>query len=197
MRPLLLSLLMVSGSLAACSTSAQQSTTSPPASSPTPQNLPKPYDPAQDKALNPPQAPQKKQPVVKPTANDAPVMVLRKTRCYGTCPAYTATVYADGRVAYEGLDFVQLKGRHELRLPVAVIDEVVQRANALDFSQLPRQYLAGATDLPSTYLTLALADGTQKTVQVESSRTVPVALQSLLTYLTGQVEKVTGGAAQR
>ena len=147
--------------------------------------------------MNPPQAPQKDQPVVEPAAKDAPMLVFRKTRCFGTCPAYTATVYADGRVAYEGLDFVQLKGKHELRLPTAVINQTLQKANAVHFSQLQNQYLSGVSDLPSTYLTFTLADGTQKTVQVESTDRTPPELQELLAYLTEQLEKVTGGAVKQ
>jgi len=199
MRFSLLSAFIISGSLAACSTSAQQPTTSqqvsPPAS--TKGNMPVLYDPAQDPAMNPPQAPQKDQPVIKPAAKDAPVLVFRKTRCFGTCPAYTATVYDDGRVAYEGIDFVQRKGKHELRLPTAVIDQTLQKANALHFSQLQRQYLSGVSDLPSTYLTLMLADGTQKTVQVESTDRTPPELKELLTYIAEQLDKVTGGAAKQ
>lgn len=155
------------------------------------------YDPAQDPAMNPPQASQKDQPVVKPVAKDAPAMVFRKTPCFGTCPHYTATVYADGRVDYEGFKFARLQGNHTLRLPVAVIDRIVQQANDLRFSQLQHQYLAGVSDLPSTYLTLPLADGTRKTVQVESTDRTPAALQRLLTYVTEQLDSITGGPAER
>ncbi|MBC6612172.1 hypothetical protein H8B15_14685 [Hymenobacter sp. BT507] len=190
MRFSLLFAFAVCGSLSACTTSAQQPTTSQPPA-PTQGNMPVQYDPAQDPAMNPPQTPQKRQPVVKPAAKDAPVMVFRKTRCFGTCPAYNATVYADGRVAYEGLDFVPLKGKHELRLPVTVIDQTLKKANILDFSQLQSHYLSGVSDLPSTYLTLTLADGTQKTVQAELTNNTPAELKELLTYLTEQFSKIT------
>ncbi|QNE40185.1 hypothetical protein F1C16_11755 [Hymenobacter sp. NBH84] len=178
--------------MAACSTSAQQPTSSQ-TPAPTQGNMPVQYDPAKDPAMNQQQAPQRDQPVVKPTAKDAPVMVFRKTRCFGTCPAYTATVYADGRVAYEGLDFVTLKGKHELRLPTAVINQTIQQANALHFSQLQSHYLSGVSDLPSTYLTLTLADGTQKTVQAELTNDTPPPLKELLTYVAEQMDKITAG----
>ncbi|MBO3271922.1 hypothetical protein J4D97_14785 [Hymenobacter defluvii] len=178
--------------MAACSTSAQQPTTSQ-MPAPIQGNMPVQYDPAKDPAMNQQQAPQRDQPVIKPAAQDTPVMVFRKTRCFGTCPAYTATVYADGRVAYEGLDFVTLKGKHELRLPTAVINQTIQQANALHFSQLQSHYLSGVSDLPSTYLTLTLADGTQKTVQAELTDNTPAELKDLLTYVTEQMEKITAG----
>ncbi|UOR05937.1 DUF6438 domain-containing protein [Hymenobacter aerilatus] len=189
-------MLVVFGSLTACSTSAQQPTTSQ-TPAPTQRNLPVQYDPTQDPAMNQPQAPQKDQPVIKPAAKDAPVMVFRKTRCFGTCPAYTATVYADGRVAYDGQDFVNLKGKHELRLPTAVINQALQRANKLHFSQLQNQYLSGVSDLPSTYLTLTLADGTPKTVQTELTNNTPAELKELLAYLTEQFSKIAGNETKK
>jgi len=135
--------------------------------------------------------PAKAQDVVLPNKKGAPVIIFKKTPCFGTCPHYTATIYPDGRVEYEGIRFVQLEGKHELQLPEAIVSAILQKANEIHFSQLQEQYLAGVSDLPSTYLTLPLADGTTKTVVVEPGRHTPTELQDLLTYISTALDQVT------
>jgi uncharacterized protein DUF6438 len=47
------------------------------------------------------------------------VFRLERTACYGSCPAYRVSVYPDGRVEYEGKDFVSACGRQVRQLPAA------------------------------------------------------------------------------
>ena len=39
-------------------------------------------------------------------------IILERTRCYGLCPAYKLTIYADGKVEFFGDKFVGAKGSH-------------------------------------------------------------------------------------
>src|SRR5205085_722560 len=39
-------------------------------------------------------------------------IALERTRCFGTCPAYSVVIKADGTFTYTGKDFVTRKGEH-------------------------------------------------------------------------------------
>lgn len=198
--------LLLCGGLAACSACAQRPTTTPATTSPAAASAPAPTPqkatPAQLHPLlnQKPQKPGKAQAVVKPAKKDVPAIVFKKTPCFGTCPHFDATIYPDGRVEYQGYHFVNLEGKHQLQLPAATVDAILQKANALHFSQLQSQYLVGTTDLPSTHLTLPLADGTTKTVVAEPSmdgRGAPAELQALFEYISSELDKITGGPAEK
>jgi hypothetical protein len=39
-----------------------------------------------------------------------PLVTLRRTACYGTCPVYSLEIFADGFIRYVGVNFVQYTG---------------------------------------------------------------------------------------
>ena len=47
-----------------------------------------------------------------PPMPDDAVIELRRTRCYGTCPAYRVVIDARGHVSWEGEKFVRKEGKH-------------------------------------------------------------------------------------
>jgi hypothetical protein len=56
-----------------------------------------------------------------PSRQAEPVLVLQRTPCNGRCPTYTASIFADGRVEYDGQRYVPLLGKHTLSLPPAMV----------------------------------------------------------------------------
>ncbi|GAB2966532.1 hypothetical protein GCM10027048_41300 [Hymenobacter coalescens] len=120
-----------------------------------------------------------------------PVLVFRKTPCLGPCPHFEASIYADGRVHYEGYRHVAKVGTHELRLPAETVREMMRQADEVGLERLKGQYMSGATDMPSTYLTYSRPGHPAKTVQVEEG--APAELMSLLTYINNQLERISGG----
>ena len=38
------------------------------------------------------------------------MITLQRTACFGACPVYTVSIYADGTVAYNGERFVEVEG---------------------------------------------------------------------------------------
>ncbi len=42
--------------------------------------------------------------------NSQPVITLERTACFGACPVYTLSIYADGTVVYNGERFVDVEG---------------------------------------------------------------------------------------
>jgi hypothetical protein len=39
-----------------------------------------------------------------------PLVTLRRTACFGTCPVYSLEIFVDGFIRYIGIDFVQYTG---------------------------------------------------------------------------------------
>src|SRR5262245_13102887 len=69
-------------------------------------------------ALNPPRspAPALGAPSAAPTLPASVLASLTETGCFGSCPVYTVTIYADGRVLYEGNAFVKVVGQRSNQL---------------------------------------------------------------------------------
>lgn len=63
---------------------------------------------------------------------------LERTTCFGYCPAYSVTLYADGRVVYEGKSQVRVNGIHEKKIPMQRIQEIVRQAEFIDYFSLPQ-----------------------------------------------------------
>ncbi|MBF9142249.1 DUF6438 domain-containing protein [Hymenobacter properus] len=117
-----------------------------------------------------------------------PVLTFERTPCFGTCPAYTMQVYADGRVAYEGRHNVPLIGKKELKLPAAVVADMLRQAKEAHFETFATQYRSGVTDMPSTIVAIRQPDGSFKKVTAESA--VPENVQAYFTYLTTQFDRL-------
>lgn len=146
-------------------------------------------------ALHTPSATQTTKATAEQPATVGPVIVFSKTPCFGTCPHYTASIYADGRVSYEGFKYAPVEGKRELKLPAETVSNMLAEAKAARFTELPKKYGAGISDLPSTVLTVSPATGPAKTVTVEGN--APVELQNLLGYVQKQVEEALGTSATR
>ena len=117
-----------------------------------------------------------------------PVLTFERTPCFGTCPAYSMQVFADGRVAYEGRHSVPLMGKHDLKLPAATVAEILRQAKVAHFETFEKEYKTGTTDLPSTIVAIRQPDGSLKKVTAESN--APENVKTYFTYLTAQFDQL-------
>ncbi|RZK59911.1 MAG: hypothetical protein EOO59_07330 [Hymenobacter sp.] len=132
----------------------------------------------------------------KATASVAePVLVVQRTPCHGTCPTYTAAIFADGRVEYHGERFVGLLGQHTLHLPAATVGQLLAEAKRINFSGLQDQYLGNTYDLPATIMTVHPAGQPAKTVRAQAN--MPAALENYLTFVLRQLDPLTNGTADK
>ena len=127
--------------------------------------------------------------------NSGPVLTFERTVCLGTCPAYKAEVYADGKVEYNGGLHVPVLGKKTFEIPTSQVVDMLDRAQNVDFGQLKDFYPAGVTDVPSTIIAVRQPDGQLKTVQVEG--TPPAELQGFMTYLRNEFDQLAGLTADR
>ena len=132
-----------------------------------------------------------KKPVVakapaKPQPETNPVLTFERTPCFGTCPAYTMQVFADGRVVYEGRRRVPMLGTKELKLPAAAVTDMLNQAKEARFEQFQDRYSQNTTDLPSTIIAVRQPGGQLKTVVLEEG--APENVRQLFTYIGNQLD---------
>ncbi len=120
----------------------------------------------------------------------APVLVFQRTPCYGRCPAYTATIFADGRVEYDGQRFVPLLGKHTLALPAAKVNALLAEAKRINFNSLQERYAGNTSDLPATIITVQPVGQPLHAVFAEED--IPANLQGYIDYLKGQLDPLAG-----
>lgn len=131
--------------------------------------------------------------VVKKPVEVAPTIVFKKSPCMGRCPHYSASFYPDGRVVYEGFRYAPVEGKRELKISASTVATIRYQAETMHFDQMKPLYSQGATDLPTTTLTVRQLDGSTHTVQVEEG--APLELQNLLRYVEKQLTDGLGVTA--
>jgi hypothetical protein len=89
---------------------------------------------------------------------DVTRITLDRTGCYGTCPAYTLSLGADGSATYEGRAFVAARGRFEAQIAPSVF---LRLAAALARRGLrdPRPRGLYIADAPRTTISLHFETG--------------------------------------
>ncbi len=90
-------------------------------------------------------------------------IALRRTSCYGTCPAYTVTLDGSGLVQFVGDAFVLVPGHHTAHVSRETIQALVSAFRKADFLSANDSYTASVTDNPSQTITLRMGQ-TTKTV---------------------------------
>ncbi|TVT41785.1 hypothetical protein FNT36_10205 [Hymenobacter setariae] len=123
-------------------------------------------------------------------------LVFQRTPCYGTCPAYTATVFRNGKVSYNGERSVPVMGQHTFSLDQATVAAMLDEARRRNFNSLEHSYHARVTDLPATIITTYLPG--QKHYQVMAERgAAPQPLQGYIDYLGAKLDPLAGLSTQR
>jgi hypothetical protein len=90
-------------------------------------------------------------------------ITLKRTLCFGTCPAYSVTIDGDGNVTFDGQTYVDSKGRHSGKIAPEQVRALFAAFQKADFFSLFDNYSSRITDMPTHIVTLAY-DGHSKTV---------------------------------
>lgn len=91
-----------------------------------------------------------------PRVSAAPIssIKLERTACFGTCPVYTVSIFRDGRVEFEGKEYVKEKGKHSRTISAREFEELAAKVEKIGFFALQPSYRANVTDLPTTIVTV-------------------------------------------
>ncbi|WP_375419030.1 DUF6438 domain-containing protein [uncultured Hymenobacter sp.] len=116
-----------------------------------------------------------------PSASKAPapppVLVrFERTACYGPCPVDVLTVFADGRLRYEGRENAPRQGQFGGQLSPSEQAALVRAFEEARFFDFATSYKSRATDLPTYYLTFSQAGRTHKVTDYDGA---PAALNAL------------------
>jgi len=93
-----------------------------------------------------------------PAGQAGVVITLERTACFGTCPVYTLKIFEDGKVVYNGQDFVTVKGEQNSSITADQLKELVADFQKADYFNLPDKYTAPVTDMPTTITSFSLDD---------------------------------------
>lgn len=75
---------------------------------------------------------------------------LSKSVCFGECPSFDFTVYANGTAIYHGKKFVKRKGKYKAIISAAKINQLLNEASDAEFFSLKDKYdNEYITDLPT------------------------------------------------
>lgn len=90
------------------------------------------------------------------TSSSDPVITLERTACFGTCPVYSLKIYKDGRVVYEGKEFVKKTGMAEGRIKNKALEDLVAEFMKLNYFDLKKNpdCPISATDFPAAMTSL-------------------------------------------
>jgi Domain of unknown function (DUF6438)/Ankyrin repeats (many copies) len=106
-------------------------------------------------------------------AQGDPVITLRRTNCFGTCPNYWVEIFEDGLVKYTGTQFVQVIGERRGVIPREAVEKLVADFLRIDYFSLsdsyetyrdPKGRVWVISDLPTTYTSLRIGNR-KKTVK--------------------------------
>jgi len=133
---------------------------------------------------------------VKQIGNDDTIM-LERSVCFGTCPAYKLTIKNDGSVTFEGHQFTKTKGTATGKISANDFRKLVTEFEKIDYFSLLDAYTPGtklcpqaATDMPSAETSLRL-NGKTKSVSHYYGCGNSGALAKL-TELENKIDEVAG-----
>ena len=91
------------------------------------------------------------------------VITMERTACHGTCPVYKLTISGDGKVIYDGRNFVEVEGEQTESLSPTQIQDLVAAFEQANFYSLQDYTDNNAGDSQSVITSITI-DGKTKTV---------------------------------
>lgn len=94
---------------------------------------------------------------------DNPFVSMKRTPCYGKCPAYMVDIYDNGNVVFNGKSFVDYIGEHNGTISQEDINSIKEKINSINFFELDDKYDSNVTDFPSCIIDVNM-DGKTKSI---------------------------------
>lgn len=124
---------------------------------------------------------------LKPTLDTVPIVKMKRSACYGTCPQYTVTIYEDGLIVYNGVRFVKRIGCFFSHLESDQVEVIISQIKSMSFFELKNIYLSPVTDIPSVITEVCL-DG--KSHKVVDRLEGPENLKNFYTQLDSLIDSI-------
>jgi hypothetical protein len=105
---------------------------------------------------------------------------LERTACYGSCPVYSLTIYADGKVEYEGKLFVKVVGPGSSKLDAKELEALRAAFAEAKFFELDSNYTCQSrTDASSAHVSYRLGNNAKRIDHYHGCNKAPPALSRL------------------
>ena len=113
------------------------------------------------------------------------IITVERTMCFGWCPDYRLSIYGNGKVVYEGRNYVQVEGKRTTYIPRSKVRELVAEFEKIQFYEFEDKYIFGASDLPSVLVSIDL-EGRSKTIDMYGAEMIA---PEEIAYLIKQIEE--------
>ncbi len=122
-------------------------------------------------------------------------VVLMRSNCLGTCPAYSVSVKAAGDgtagVRFQGSDETDVTGEHAWTLPAETVTALIEAARTANIWSARDRYRADATDQPTYTLKLGMGG---KTKTIFDYAGPVVGIPQAVTRFMDTVDRLSGAA---
>lgn len=109
-----------------------------------------------------------------------PVITLQRTPCFGTCPVYTISIFADGTVVYNGENHVTVTGEQTSQIDPATVELMVKAFEDAGYFDWKEAYdMMNVTDLPGVITSVTRDGETHQINRYTGDYTAPLALPFL------------------
>ncbi len=93
------------------------------------------------------------------------VISIKRTSCFGKCPAYEANIYSDGKVSYKGISNVEMKGNYVSTMNATVINSLIKKAYEIKYFDMAEVYPVDGeriADLPTAITSITCTGHSKK-----------------------------------
>lgn len=123
------------------------------------------------------------------------LFTIERKACFGTCSVYSAQIYADGTVVYEGEEFVKVKGKKQHKISEDKVKELIKAFEKIKYFLLKDKYEANEngismTDLPTTITSISLKGKQKKVVNYYCAPKELDELENLIDKIAGLYEYI-------
>jgi hypothetical protein len=129
--------------------------------------------------------------------NKTGLITLERSVCFGTCPSYIVTLASDGKVTWEGRDYVKTTGPATAQIKPEDFNKLVEEFERIKFATLDDKYETGtrgcpesATDNPSAQTSIRINGKTKSVLHYYGCRDSEVLRR--LTLLERKIDEVIG-----
>ncbi|MEL6864983.1 MAG: DUF6438 domain-containing protein [Bacteroidota bacterium] len=115
---------------------------------------------------------------------------LKKNPCYGICPAFEIKLYSDGRITYFGQANVTRMGSYESTLDSATIDQILLKAQDINYFELADTYPTDGHFLEDIPLTITSINNGEEEKRIVNNFEAPRSLRSFESFLESLFKEV-------
>ena len=118
------------------------------------------------------------------------VVMLKRTPCFGKCPAYEVKIFENGTAQYIGYAFVDKIGKFDAKVSNDFIGKVQQEAQKRSFSSLSSKYPLDGSDIKDIPSTISFVRVGKKGNRVINNYDAPKDLIEFENWLENEIQNI-------